>query len=122
MRGVTFSTWSIALMTIVAVAACDPVTPDLHELECGKVVYGVETPPEGQCLRLDSYEGARVRGLGETGCDAWTECVTLPNGESGERGGNPLDPGRVVITYWPCDRLPACETYAIAADGTPVLR
>ena len=122
MRGASLPFWMTVVTTIIANAACEPVAPELRELECGKVLYGVESPPEGQCLRLDTYEGARVRELGANSCEAWTECLLLPGGESAERGGNPLDPGRVVITYWPCDKLPACETYAIAADGTPVLR
>jgi len=122
MRGISISTWTIVASTLVINLACEATAPELHEIECGKVLYGVETAPEGQCMRLDSYEGARVRLLGEDSCGAWTECITVPNGASAERGGNPLDPGRVMITYWPCDKVPACETYALAPDGTPYLR
>lgn len=122
MRGVSFSTWTAVVVTLVVNASCEPATPDLHEIECGKVLYGVETPPEGQCMRLDTYEGARVRALGADNCQSWAECLVVPNGASAERGGNPLDPGRVMVTYWPCDKLPACETYALAPDGTPYLR
>jgi hypothetical protein len=102
--------------------ACEPSMPDLAELECGSWVYAVETPPAGRCMRLDATGGARVRELGADGCDAWAECVALPGGQSAERGGNPVEPGHVLVSYWPCEQVPACDVYAVAPDGTSAAR
>ena len=117
LRGVLF-----VLIVVCQSLGCEPATPDILELECGRVVYGVESPPEGQCLRLDAFEGGTVRELGVNGCDTWSECVTLPEQQSAERGGPPVDGGRVLVTFWPCDAIPACETHYILPDGTAVAR
>lgn len=97
--------------------------PSPSDFACGIRAARVETPPEGRCLRLDAIDGVRVRKLGETECSAWTDCVELGPGESGEYGteGTEIGDGRVFTSDWACGDVPSCEDFIITPEG-PVPR
>lgn len=113
-------------LTLLLALGCGDISdslPSPSNFTCGVRMTVVKTPPKDRCLRLDAVDGVRVRKLGETECSAWTSCVELGPGESGEYGteGTELGMGEAITSDFACGDVPSCEDFIITPEG-PVPR
>lgn len=81
----------------------------MDEAECAIAAQDTyENESSTYCVRLTARDGATVRLLGTSGCDAWVECLVLAPGDTAVHGSGLANPGTVDARELECTEVEPC--------------